>query len=286
MSPAKVEVRCNSEWLANLRLADVIQLTASMTVARMLERDTFDVRYKKGDPIGIHEFLYPLMQGQDSVAIRSDVELGGTDQTFNNLVGRDLQRLAGQPPQIVITMPILVGLDGVQKMSKSKGNYIGVTDSPSEMFGKTMSIPDDLMENYFTLLTDVPVERIKTLVDPSQTHPKQAKVILGKLVVEQFYGKEAAEAAAAEFDKVFAQNQLPDQMPEVALSSAPIAAAKLLVQPAAKPSGLSQGGLRIDNVKIDDLMEANPQEGMVVQVGKRKFAKLKVNRINKKSSLH
>lgn len=283
MSPDKVEVRCNSEWLANLRLADVIQLTASMTVARMLERDTFDVRYKKGDPIGIHEFLYPLMQGQDSVAIRSDVELGGTDQTFNNLVGRDLQRLAGQPPQIVITMPILVGLDGVQKMSKSKGNYIGVTDSPSEMFGKTMSIPDELMENYFTLLTDVPVERIKTLVDPSQTHPKQAKVILGKLVVEQFYGKEAAEAAAAEFDKVFAQNQLPDQMPEVALSSAPIAAAKLLVQCHLVQTGgeakrvIKQGGLRIDNVKIDDPnREVNPQEGMVVQVGKRKFAKLKV----------
>ncbi len=283
MSPDKVEVRYNSEWLADLRLADVIKLTASMTVARMLERDTFDLRYKKGDPIGIHEFLYPLMQGQDSVAIQSDVELGGTDQTFNNLVGRDLQRLAGQPPQIVITMPILVGLDGVQKMSKSKGNYIGVTDSPSQMFGKTMSIPDGLMENYFTLLTDVPVEQIKTWVDPAQTHPRQAKVILGKLIVEQFYDKEAAEAAAAEFDKVFAQNQLPDQMPEVAVSSAPIPAAKLLLHCGLVQTGgeakriIKQGGVRIDNVKIDDpSREVNPQDGMVVQVGKRKFAKLKL----------
>lgn len=283
MSPDKVEVRYNSEWLADLRLADVIKLTASMTVARMLERDTFDLRYKKGDPIGIHEFLYPLMQGQDSVAIQSDVELGGTDQTFNNLVGRDLQRLAGQPPQIVITMPILVGLDGVQKMSKSKGNYIGVTDSPSQMFGKTMSIPDGLMENYFTLLTDVPVEQIKTWVDPAQTHPRQAKVILGKLIVEQFYDKEAAEAAAAEFDKVFAQNQLPDQMPEVAVSSAPIPAAKLLLHCGLVQTGgeakriIKQGGVRIDNVKIDDpSREVNPQGGMVVQVGKRKFAKLKL----------
>ena len=283
MSPDKVEVRYNSEWLADLRLADVIKLTASMTVARMLERDTFDLRYKKGDPIGIHEFLYPLMQGQDSVAIQSDVELGGTDQTFNNLVGRDLQRLAGQPPQIVITMPILVGLDGVQKMSKSKGNYIGVTDSPSQMFGKTMSIPDELMENYFTLLTDVPVEQIKTWVDPAQTHPRQAKVILGKLIVEQFYDKEAAEAAAAEFDKVFAQNQLPDQMPEVAVSSAPIPAAKLLLHCGLVQTGgeakriIKQGGVRIDNVKIDDpSREVNPQDGMVVQVGKRKFAKLKL----------
>ncbi|MHC4836557.1 MAG: tyrosine--tRNA ligase, partial [Planctomycetota bacterium] len=156
MSPEKVEVRYNSEWLADMK-----------TVARMLERDTFELRYKKGDPIGVHEFLYPLMQGHDSVAIKSDVELGGTDQTYNNLVGRDLQRLDGQKPQIVITMPILVGLDGVQKMSKSKGNYIGVTDAPSDMFGKTMSIPDELMENYFTLLTDIPADEITILCDAS-----------------------------------------------------------------------------------------------------------------------
>jgi len=283
MAPEKLEIRFNSEWLADLRLADIIKLAASMTVARMLERDTFELRYKKGDPIGIHEFLYPLMQGYDSVAIQSDVELGGTDQTFNNLVGRDLQRIAGQPPQIVITMPILVGLDGKEKMSKSKGNYIGVTDPPSEMFGKTMSIPDSLMENYFTLLTDMPAERIRELTDPAKTHPKEAKVLLGKLIVEQFYGRSAAEQAAEEFEKVFAQSQLPDQLSEAAVSAAPIAAAKLLVECGLAETGgqakraVLQGGVRINNEKITDPnQQIIPQNGMVVQVGKRKFVRLKV----------
>ena len=283
MSPDKVEVRYNSEWLADMRLADVIKLTASMTVARMLERDTFEIRYKKGDPIGVHEFLYPLMQGYDSVAIKSDVELGGTDQTYNNLVGRDLQRLDGQKPQIVITMPILVGLDGVQKMSKSKGNYIGVTDAPSNMFGKTMSIPDELMENYFTLLTDIPADEIKALCDASKTHPKEAKVKLGKMIVEQFYDAASAEAAAAEFDKVFAQNQLPDDMPEVEIAAEPIMASKLLTQCGLVESGgeakrmCKQGGVKINDEKIaDPSQEIMPADGMVVQVGKRKFAKLKI----------
>jgi len=283
MSPEKVEVRYNSEWLADLRLADVIKLTASMTVARMLERDTFELRYKKGDPIGVHEFLYPLMQGYDSVAIKSDVELGGTDQTYNNLVGRDLQRLDGQKPQIVITMPILVGLDGTQKMSKSKGNYIGVTDAPSNMFGKTMSIPDELMENYFTLLTDIGADEIKLLCDASKTHPKEAKVKLGKMIVEQFYDAVAAEAAAAEFEKVFAQNQLPDDMPEVEIAAEPVMASKLLTQCGLVESGgeakrmCKQGGVKINDEKIvDPSQEITPGDGMVVQVGKRKFAKLKV----------
>lgn len=283
MSPDKVEVRYNSEWLADLRLADVIKLTASMTVARMLERDTFELRYKKGDPIGIHEFLYPLMQGHDSVAIESDVELGGTDQTFNNLVGRDLQRMAGQPAQIVITMPILVGLDGVQKMSKSKGNYIGVTDAPSDMFGKTMSIPDNLMENYYTLLTDLPIDEIKTLCDASKTHPKQAKVKLGKIIVEQFHNAQAAEKAAEDFDKIFAQNQLPDEMPEVEIAAEPVMVSKLLVQLGLVETGgeakrmVKQGGVRVNDEKIDDpAQEITPTGGMVVQVGKRKFAKLKI----------
>jgi tyrosyl-tRNA synthetase len=283
MSPEKVEVRYNSEWLADLHLADVIKLTASMTVARMLERDTFEIRYKKGDPIGVHEFLYPLMQGYDSVAIKSDVELGGTDQTYNNLVGRDLQRIDGQPPQIVITMPILVGLDGVQKMSKSKGNYIGVTDTPTDMFGKTMSIPDELMENYFTLLTNIPAAEIETLCDASKTHPKQAKVKLGKLIVEQFYDVAAADGAAAEFDRVFAQNQLPDDMPTVEVAAEPVMASKLLVQCGLVATGgeakrmCKQGGVKVNDEKIDDpAAEITPADGMIVQVGKRKFAKLKV----------
>jgi tyrosyl-tRNA synthetase len=284
MSPEKVEVRYNSEWLADMKLADVIKLTASMTVARMLERDTFELRYKKGDPIGVHEFLYPLMQGHDSVAIKSDIELGGTDQTYNNLVGRDLQRLDGQKPQVVITMPILVGLDGVQKMSKSKGNYIGVTDAPSDMFGKTMSIPDELMENYFTLLTDIPADEIAVLCDASKTHPKEAKVKLGKIIVEQFYDADAADAAAAEFEKVFAQNQLPDDMPEVEIAADPIMASKLLTHCNLVASGgeakrmCKQGGVKINEEKISDpSAEITPADGMVVQVGKRKFAKLKVS---------
>ncbi|MHC4783156.1 MAG: tyrosine--tRNA ligase [Planctomycetota bacterium] len=284
MSPEKVEVRYNSEWLADMKLADVIKLTASMTVARMLERDTFELRYKNGDPIGVHEFLYPLMQGHDSVAIKSDIELGGTDQTYNNLVGRDLQRLDGQKPQIVLTMPILVGLDGVQKMSKSKGNYIGVTDAPSDMFGKTMSIPDELMENYFTLLTNIAAEEIAILCDASKTHPKEAKVKLGKIIVEQFYGADAADAAAVEFEKVFAQNQLPDDMPEVEIGAELILASKLLTHCNLVASGgeakrmCKQGGVKINDEKISNpSQEITPADGMVVQVGKRKFAKLKVS---------
>lgn len=284
MSPEKVEVRYNSEWLADMKLADVIKLTASMTVARMLERDTFELRYKKGDPIGIHEFLYPLMQGHDSVAIKSDIELGGTDQTYNNLVGRDLQRLDGQLPQIVITMPILVGLDGVQKMSKSKNNYIGVTDTPSDMFGKTMSIPDELMDNYFTLLTDVPTDEIAVLCDASKTHPKEAKVKLGKMIVEQFYDAAAADAAAAEFEKVFAQNQLPDDMPEVVMAEEEIMVSKLLVECKLVASGgeakrmVKQGGVKINDEKVANPADmVTPADGMIVQVGKRKFAKIKTN---------
>ncbi|UCG46950.1 MAG: tyrosine--tRNA ligase [Phycisphaerales bacterium] len=283
-SAEKLEVRHNSEWLSGLQLADIIKLAANMTVARMLERDTFDLRYKNGDPIGVHEFLYPLMQGYDSVMIKSDVELGGTDQTFNNLVGRDLQRNDGQPPQIVITMPILVGLDGREKMSKSKGNYIGVTDEPKDMFGKVMSISDELMENYFTLLTDLPTERIAELTDPAGTHPKEAKVLLGKTIVAQFHGPDAADAAAAHFEQVFAQKQLPDEMPEVLVPTEAITAAKLLVLCKLVATGgeakriIKQGGAVINNRKLSDPNEQiMPADGMVLRVGKRKFARLRVD---------
>jgi len=281
--PEKLEVRHNSEWLADLRLADTIRLAGSMTVARMLERDTFAIRYKRGDPIGVHEFLYPLMQGYDSVMIRSDVELGGTDQTFNNLVGRDLQRLNSQPPQIVITTPILVGLDGKEKMSKSKGNYVGVTDEPSNMFGKIMSISDDMMESYYTLLTDLPMTQIAELTNPNTTHPKQAKVLLGKTIVAQFHGPQAAEAAAAEFEKVFAQGQLPEDMPEIALPALPMSVKNLLTAcKLVETSGeakrmVQQGGVSIDGRKAaDPNTEIAPRDGMVVQVGKRRFARLRV----------
>jgi len=297
-SKGKLEIRYNSEWLADLRLADIIKLASNMTVARMLERDTFELRYKRGDAVGVQEFLYPLMQGYDSVIVKSDVELGGTDQTFNNLVGRDIQRAFGQPPQVVLTTPILVGLDGKEKMSKSKGNYIGVTDSPNDMFGKVMSISDNMMENYFTLLTDFPMDKVAELVNPDKTHPKEAKVLLAKTIVAQFWDKtpsdtlsinvsdtvaSISDAVALEFDRVFAQKQLPEEIPEVEIPAQPIAASKLLLACKLVPSGseakrmIKQGAVEIDGNRIDDPnAEITPKDGMVIQVGKRKFAKLKI----------
>ena len=282
-SPDRLEVRYNSEWLSKINLADLIKLSSSMTVARMLERDTFEIRYKKGDPIGIHEFLYPLMQGHDSVMIKSDIELGGTDQTFNNLVGRDLQKLDGQLRQIVITMPILVGLDGTEKMSKSKDNYIGVTDQPNDMFGKVMSISDEMMENYFTLLTDIPLAQVKTLVDPAQTHPKEAKVLLARAIITQFHDENAAEGAAAHFDKVFKQKELPDEIPDFPLSDALVSVKDCLLTCKLVATGgeakrmVKQGGVRIDGERVNDANDQiSPQDGMVLQVGKRKFARLRV----------
>ena len=282
-SENKLEVRHNSEWLSELGLADIIMLTNNMTVARMLERDTFELRYKKGEPIGVHEFLYPLLQGYDSVMVKSDVELGGTDQTFNNLIGRDIQRAYGQRPQVVITMPILVGLDGKEKMSKSKGNYIGVTDEPGDMFGKIMSISDEMMENYFMLLTDLPSEKMAELVDPEITHPKETKIVLGKTIVAQFYNEAAARLAAAQFDKVFARGQLPDEIPEIEIAAGPIPASKLLVHCKLVSSGseakrmIKQSAVSIDGAKINDPnAEIIPADGMVIQVGKRKFARLKI----------
>jgi len=283
-SEDKLQIRHNSEWLTGLNLADIIKLTSNMTVARMLERDTFEQRYRKGDSVGIHEFLYPLMQGYDSVMVESDVELGGTDQTFNNLVGRDIQRAYGQIPQVVITTPILVGLDGKEKMSKSKGNYIGVTDEPNDMFGKIMSISDQMMENYFTLLTDLPTEKIAELTNPDKTHPKQAKVLLGKTIVSEFYSEKIAQLAAAEFDRVFAQGQLPDDIPEIKISAEPIMASKLLVHcklvessSEAKRMIKVQSAVSINGSKINDPnTEITPADGMIIQVGKRKFARLKL----------
>jgi len=285
-SEDKLEIRYNSEWLSDLKLVDIIKLASSMTVARMLERDTFELRHKKGEPIGVHEFLYPLMQGYDSVIIKSDVELGGTDQTFNNLVGRDLQRLNGQQPQVVITTPILVGLDGKEKMSKSLGNYIGVTDEPNEIFGKVMSISDEMMENYFKLLTDLPIERIAELVDPDKTHPKEAKILLGKTIVSQFYDESAAEAAAVQFEKVFAQGQLPDEIPVIQLPADPISVKQLLLACKLVETGgeakrmIAQSAVTIAGQKATDPnARITLTDGMVVQVGKRKFAKLKITPI-------
>jgi len=283
-SEEKLEIRYNSEWLEKLTLIELIKIAAKKTVAQMLQRDTFKKRLQADVDVYTHEFLYPLMQGYDSVMVKSDVELGGTDQTFNNLVGRDIQKVYGQKPQIVITMPILVGLDGNEKMSKSKGNYIGVTDEPNDMFGKIMSISDDMMENYFTLLTDQTIEQIEELVNPDKTHPKQAKVLLGKTIVRQLYNDLASQAAAEEFNKVFAQGQLPDEIPDVDIPAEPVAASKLLLHCKLVSSGgeakrmIKQSAAGIDGKKLDDPhAEITPKDGMIIRVGKRKFARLKVN---------
>ncbi len=280
---SKLEVRYNSSWLEKMTLMELIQLAAKKTVAQMLQRDSFKLRLQADQDVYTHEFLYPLMQGYDSVIVESDVELGGTDQTFNNLVGRDIQRAYDQKPQVVITMPILVGLDGKEKMSKSKDNYIGVTDEANDMFGKVMSISDDMMENYFMLLTDLATEKIAELVDADKTHPKQAKVLLGKTIVTQFYDGKAGESAAEHFEKVFAQKQLPDEIPEVQMPPEPIMASKLLLACKLVCSGgegkrvIKQGGVSIDGSKISDANETiKPTEGMIIRVGKRKFAKLKI----------
>ncbi len=283
-SSEKLEVRQNSEWLQDLTLMELIQIAAKKTVTQMLQRDSFKLRLDKNIDVYLHEFIYPLMQGYDSVAIKSDVELGGTDQTFNNLVGRDIQRAYGQQPQIVITSPILVGLDGKEKMSKSKGNYIGVTDQPNDMFGKVMSISDDMMENYFTLLTDLPLEKIAELTNSQKTHPKEAKVLLAKMIISQFNDEKAAESAAQQFEKVFAQKQLPDEMPEFTLSAEPVSVKQLLVNCKLVDSGgdakrmCAQSAVTINGEKATDPnAQITPANGMTIQVGKRKFAKIKVN---------
>ncbi len=280
-SPEKFEVRYNSQWLACLRLADIVKLASQMTVARMMERDTFEKRYKAGVPIGVHELLYPLMQGYDSVRIEADVELGGTDQTFNNLVGRQLQENAGKKPQIVLIMPILVGLDGTEKMSKSKGNYIGVTDEANDMFGKIMSIPDSLMRNYYTLLTDMPAGEIDVLVDPARTHPKQAKVNLGKLIVGQYHGQAAGAEAAEEFDRVFAQRNAPTDIEEIRVASPTMGIIDLVVAAGfAKSNGEARRLIIQNAVSLDDERIADPNAtvcltaGQVLKVGKRRFGRV------------
>jgi tyrosyl-tRNA synthetase len=283
ISKEKLEVQYNSEWLEKMSLMELIQLAAKKTVAQMLQRDSFKLRLQNDIDVYTHEFLYPLMQGYDSVIVKSDVELGGTDQTFNNLVGRDIQRAYDQPPQVVITMPILVGLDGQEKMSKSKGNYIGVTDEPNDMFGKIMSISDEMMENYFTLLTGLPSQQIAELVNPDKTHPKDAKILLGKTIVTQFYNEATAQLAAAQFEKVFAQRQLPDEIPEFKIANKPISAKQLLLFCKLVETGgeakrmVLQAAVSVDGNKISDPnIEITPRNGMVIQVGKRKFATLTV----------
>jgi len=286
LSPDKLEVRHNSEWLHKMSFVDALKLAGKMTVARMLERDTFQERYKAGEPIYIHEFLYPLMQGWDSVMIKSDVELGGTDQTFNNLVGRDLQELEGQMPQIVMIMPILVGTDGVNKMSKSLGNYIGVSDPPTEQFGKAMSIPDALMADWFHLCTPLPEDRITSLVNPEVTHPRAAKETLAKIIVEEYHDAPAAEAAAEDFRRRFTEHQLPTDIetkpiPASLLKEGKIGIAQLIKEVGFAPSTsqarqlVEGGGVTFANNKITDPKTQVAIEGEpILQVGKRRVCKI------------
>ncbi|MFG0331273.1 MAG: tyrosine--tRNA ligase [Phycisphaerales bacterium] len=280
-SPERLELRRNSEWLGSMSFADVIRLASQMTVAQMLERDTFEKRYKAGQPISVHEFLYPLMQGWDSVCVEADVELGGTDQTFNNLVGRDLQSAADQEPQVVVVCPILRGLDGTEKMSKSLGNYIGVTDSPDDMFGKTMSIPDALMEEWFTLCTDLPASEIKTLCDSARTHPRDAKDKLGRAIVKAYYDERAADAASQEFRSRFAEGNLPADLESKVVDDSPIGIVALVraVEFASSNSEarrlIQQGAVSIDDEKVTDMnAEIDLQDGRVLKVGKRRICRV------------
>jgi tyrosyl-tRNA synthetase len=277
----RTEVRYNSEWSDPLGARGIIELSARYTVARILERDDFTKRFRSGTPISVHELLYPLMQGYDSVALKSDLELGGTDQKFNLLVGRELQRDYGQEPQCVLTMPLLEGLDGVEKMSKSKNNYVAITDRPNEMFGKLMSISDDLMWRYIDLLsvrTAAERAKLKAEVDAGR-NPRDAKVSFAQEIVTRFHDAAAAEAALADFEHR-ARGGVPDTMPEVAFAGAPLGIGQLLKQAGMVAStsealrNVDQGGVKIDGATVGDRGLKLPPGQYVVQVGKRRFARV------------
>lgn len=282
LNAEKTEIRRNSEWLDPIGARGMVQLAARYTVARMLERDDFTKRYKSGTPISVHEFLYPLVQGYDSVALKADLELGGTDQKFNLLVGRELQREYGQEPQCILTMPLLVGLDGVEKMSKSKGNYVGISEKPTEIFGKLMSVSDELMWQYFELLSFRPLSQIKALKAEVQSgrNPRDVKVDLALEIVARFHGAAAAEHALTDFETRFKQGAIPDEMPEVRLSGAPLGIVAMLKAAGLAPSSteavrnIEQGGVRIDGEKVADRGLVLAAGTYVLQVGKRKFARV------------
>jgi tyrosyl-tRNA synthetase len=281
LDPARTEIRYNSEWSDPLGARGLIQLAARYTVARMMERDDFSKRFKSGTPISVHEFLYPLMQGYDSVALRSDLELGGTDQKFNLLVGRDLQAEYGQEPQCILTMPLLEGLDGVEKMSKSKGNYVALADPANDMFAKMMSISDDLMWKYFDLLSFRPAAEIARMRAETATgrNPRDAKVALAKEITARFHGAAAAEIAEADF-ALRARGGIPDEIAAVAFEGAPLGIGAVLKQAGLAPSSseamrlIDGGGVRVDGAVVSDRGLKLPEGTFVVQVGKRKFARV------------
>lgn len=286
LDPDKTEILYNSKWLGALNFKDVIELAANITVARMLERDDFHKRFTSNLPISLHEFLYPLMQGYDSVAMHADIEIGGTDQKFNLLMGRMLQKEYGQPQQIAILMPILEGLDGVHKMSKSLGNYIGINEEPNEQYGKTMSIPDELMLKYYELVTDISIEDLKTLREglaDGSVHPRDAKMRLAREIVRIYHGEDAARAAEDHFKTVFQQGAIPEDIAEVQLPAGTVWIVKLLTDAGLCPSNgearrmVQQGGVKINGQKVEDLdAQIDLQDGMIIQAGKRRFAKVRL----------
>ncbi len=289
LDPAKTRIAFNSEWMEQLGAAGMIKLAARQTVARMLERDDFKKRYANNQSIAIHEFLYPLVQGWDSVALQADIEMGGTDQRFNLLMGRELQKDEGQRPQTVIMVPLLEGLDGVQKMSKSLGNYIGITDSPTEMFGKMMSITDDLMWRYYDLLSFRPLAEIAELKQQAAAgrNPRDIKIELAKEIIARFHDEAAAEAAHADFTQRFSKNALPDDIPELTLT---LSADSIAIPQLLKEAGLvestseamrmiKQGAVKLNgDEKVEDSkLEFAKGSSTIFQVGKRKFAKVTLN---------
>ena len=285
----KTKVVFNSEWLADLDFSDAIELSSQYTVARMLEREDFANRYQNNQPISIHEFFYPILQAYDSVAMEADVELGGTDQKFNLLAGRKLQKEYGQQPQAIIMMPLLEGLDGVNKMSKSKDNYIGIDESPSEMYGKTMSLPDELIGRYFELVTDLSgeeVENIKSGLEDGSYHPMKAKKKLARTIVAEYYDEEAADKAAQEFQKVFKQGGTPDDIEEIEIKEDELEDGEMWIVDLVDATGLvdsksqirrliKQGAVRFNDEKYEKInIDIEVEDEMIVRVGKKRFAKI------------
>ena len=283
LSDENLTIVYNSDWLGKMDFSEVINLSSKYTVARMLERDDFTKRYQDGVPISVHEFLYPLAQGYDSVHLKSDVELGGTDQKFNLLVGRDLQKEAGQNPQVIITTPILEGTDGVEKMSKSYDNYIGLTDSPSEIYGRTLSIPDSLIGRYFEFATEIPTDKLTAIENDLEngiSNPRDLKRELARELVALYHDNDAALTAEKEFDALFIQKDEPDDMPEYKLTESEKLIGIMVKNGMVASNGegkrmISQGGVRLDKEKVDDIHSTiEPGKNVVLKVGKRKFLRI------------
>ncbi len=281
----KTEMVFNSEWLAKLNFADVIKLASTLTVARMMEREDFGKRYQDNVAIGIHEFFYPLMQGYDSIAINADIEFGATEQKFNLLMGRHLQREYGHEPQVAFTMPILVGTDGVQKMSKSLGNYVGITEEPDQIYGKIMSISDDLMPEYYRLATSLSTSEIDTILDQinnNSIHPRDAKMRLAREIVSLYHGHSKAEEAEKQFQQVFQKKEMPSEMDAFSFN-APVGIVKVMVESGLAPSKsearrlIEQNGVKIDGETVGSIdLELTEKKEQVIQVGKRRFARVKL----------